>query len=488
MAVRTPMPPMKGTGIRKPKRARLGMVWARLARARTGRARRGRRARAMPRGTPIATAMPAETRTSRTCWPVRSSSSERRSARNLSRPTRDPSRPRRGDEVGHEPGLGRLPEQRGCAALQDAAAVHHRHLVAEPEGLRHVVGDEQDRLAQARLQAAELVLQQPPGEGIERAEGLVHQQQWRIGGEGAGDADPLALAARELGGAQGREAIGVEADEREQLPRPRDAPRRWPAHQLGHQAHVALHGEVGNEPHLLDDVAGAAAQLDGVPRLEPPPPDDDRAGVGLDQAVEGLERGRLARAAGAEQDQHAAVFHGEREAVEGRAPARIALVDVDELDGDGHGRPAATHSSASCLPFTRACSRFVSPPRKKVFSRRSRVTPSPSTWTLTLWVPAGTSSVADSLPRRLLKRSSFVFTRLSSGSSSTLWSSTQTCILPVRKGWSRVRLMWAGEGIGVGPAGGAMPAPAVPAAPGVEAGGRPEAMNRATAAESPRPA
>src|SRR5438034_1238174 len=292
MAVRTPMPPMKGTGIRKPKRARLGMVWARLARARTGRARRGRRARAMPSGTPIATAMPAETRTSRTCWPVRSSS------------------------------------QSAC------------------------------------------------------------------------DAAPLALAARKLGGGQGCEAARIQADEGEQFVRPRGAPRRRPPHQLGYQSHVALHGEVGDQPRFLDDVAGAAPQLDGVPRLEPPPQDHDRAGVGLDQAVEGLERGRLARAAGAEQDQHTAVFDRQREAVEGHASARIALVDVDELDGDGHGRPAAIHSSASCLPSTRACSRFVSPPRKKVFRRRLRVTPSPSTWTLTLWVPAGTSSVADSLPDR----------------------------------------------------------------------------------------
>src|SRR6185503_20313318 len=158
MAVRTPMPPMKGTGIRKPKRARLGLVWARLARPRTGRARRGRRARAMPRGTPMATARPADTRTRRTCCPVRSSSSDRRSARNLSSPTRDPSWERGGDELGHEAGQGRFAELRGRAALEHAAAVHHRDLVPEAKGLRHVVGDEQHRLAEMRLHPAELVL------------------------------------------------------------------------------------------------------------------------------------------------------------------------------------------------------------------------------------------------------------------------------------------------------------------------------------------
>ncbi|MNF90332.1 hypothetical protein D3C84_728920 [compost metagenome] len=36
------------------------------------------------------------------------------------------------------------------------------------------------------------------GEGIEGAEGLIHQQHTRVGGEGAGQADTLFLATREL--------------------------------------------------------------------------------------------------------------------------------------------------------------------------------------------------------------------------------------------------------------------------------------------------
>ncbi|MOA32777.1 hypothetical protein D3C78_1540220 [compost metagenome] len=43
------------------------------------------------------------------------------------------------------------------------------------------------------------------GEGVERAERLVQQQQLRPGGQGAGNADPLALTAGELpDGALGR--------------------------------------------------------------------------------------------------------------------------------------------------------------------------------------------------------------------------------------------------------------------------------------------
>ena len=50
------------------------------------------------------------------------------------------------------------------------------------------------------LQSQELVLQPLAHHRVDGAEGLVHQQHRRVGGERAGDADPLALAAGELAG------------------------------------------------------------------------------------------------------------------------------------------------------------------------------------------------------------------------------------------------------------------------------------------------
>jgi hypothetical protein len=79
IAVRAPIPPMRGSGIRNPKRARLGIVWTTFAKPRTGRARRGRRVSATPSGTPIATASAVETRTRTTCSPVSATISVRRS-------------------------------------------------------------------------------------------------------------------------------------------------------------------------------------------------------------------------------------------------------------------------------------------------------------------------------------------------------------------------------------------------------------------------
>ena len=52
----------------------------------------------------------------------------------------------------------------------------------------------------SRLQAQELVLQALAVDRVDRAERLVHEHQRRVGGERAGDADALALAAGELRG------------------------------------------------------------------------------------------------------------------------------------------------------------------------------------------------------------------------------------------------------------------------------------------------
>ena len=55
-----------------------------------------------------------------------------------------------------------------------------------------------DRLARLAVDAGRSPLQRVAGDRIERAERLVHQQQLGIGGQRAGDADTLLLAARQL--------------------------------------------------------------------------------------------------------------------------------------------------------------------------------------------------------------------------------------------------------------------------------------------------
>ena len=84
--------------------------------------------------------------------------------------------------------------------LEHAADVEDRDAVAELHRFLDVVGDEHDGLLQLALEAPELVLEPGAGDRVDRTERLVHEQDRRIGRERAGDADALALPARELVG------------------------------------------------------------------------------------------------------------------------------------------------------------------------------------------------------------------------------------------------------------------------------------------------
>src|SRR4029077_7252198 len=68
----------------------------------------------------------------------------------------------------------------------------------EQECFAKIVGDKDDGLAETASEGAEFTLKLGAGDGIESAERLVHQENGRVGGKGAGDADALALAAREF--------------------------------------------------------------------------------------------------------------------------------------------------------------------------------------------------------------------------------------------------------------------------------------------------
>ncbi len=102
------------------------------------------------------------------------------------------------DEIGHIL-VGRvLDDILRRAALDDAAAFHDGDAVADAEGLVEIVADEQDGLLQAALEFQQFVLQPGADQRIERRERLVHQQDRRAGGKGAGETDALLHAARKL--------------------------------------------------------------------------------------------------------------------------------------------------------------------------------------------------------------------------------------------------------------------------------------------------
>ena len=84
---------------------------------------------------------------------------------------------------------------------------HDRNPVTEQERLVDIVGDEEHGLLVRAPDAGQLLLHDPAGLRIERAERLVHQQNRRIIGEDARDLQALAHAARKLAGMMVLEAF-----------------------------------------------------------------------------------------------------------------------------------------------------------------------------------------------------------------------------------------------------------------------------------------
>ena len=118
------------------------------------------------------------------------------------------------------------PRQRHPPVADDARARprrHDHHAVGQRDRLLEIVGDEQHRLAVGVPQFQQQIAHDLPGLGVERPERLVHQQDLRIADQHLGEADALALAARQ----HVRIAVGesAEPDRRQPVLRALPAPR-----------------------------------------------------------------------------------------------------------------------------------------------------------------------------------------------------------------------------------------------------------------------
>ena len=87
----------------------------------------------------------------------------------------------------------------GLAVFDQLAEVEEGGPLRHARGLLHVVGDDRDRVAAAKL--VDQLLDLGGGDRIERRAGLVHQDDFGIDRDRAGDAQPLLLAARQRGAA-----------------------------------------------------------------------------------------------------------------------------------------------------------------------------------------------------------------------------------------------------------------------------------------------
>jgi hypothetical protein len=217
------------------------------------------------------TAIAVETTTSSTCWPTSVASSCRFVSQKRTTPVTGAG-PRRWtwrdrdgiDERAYARIFG-LKNGARRAAPNQMARVEDSDAIREGNRFGHVVRDQQHRLAQPRLDAAELDLQLTARDRVERAERLVHQQDRRIRGEGPRHADALTLSARQLIGPPGGVVVAREPDQPEQLADARAHALVLPAFEPRHDSDVVGDGQVRKESHLLNDVAHGPAQADHIP-------------------------------------------------------------------------------------------------------------------------------------------------------------------------------------------------------------------------------
>ena len=79
--------------------------------------------------------------------------------------------------------------------LLNFAVVHENNEISKVKGFLHVVGDKDDGFVQLLLQGFHLLLEGAPGHGVQRAEGLIHENNGRGSGQGTQDSHTLLLSA-----------------------------------------------------------------------------------------------------------------------------------------------------------------------------------------------------------------------------------------------------------------------------------------------------
>ena len=154
-------------------------------------------------------------------------------------------------EADHSAPPEALAELLGAALGDDAALAQDRHAVGEVLGLVHVVGGEEDRLAE-RLEALDHVPGVAPGGRVEAGGRLVEEDQVGVADDPDRDVGAAFLAAGE--GADAGVAFVAEAD---QLDRLVDRPRRLV--EAGEEGDRLVHGPERVELALLQDQADAVA-------------------------------------------------------------------------------------------------------------------------------------------------------------------------------------------------------------------------------------
>ena len=167
------------------------------------------------------------------------------------------------------------------------------------------------------------------GAGVQRGQRLVQEQQGGLPGQGAGQGDPLGLPAGQLGGFAAGQVGQPEPGQPDGGGGPGGVPAL--AADAGGEGHVLGHGEVGEEPVVLEDEpdrpAGGLHERAGLRVVQDLPGQGDPAGGDGGQAGDGAEQGGFPGAVGAEQPEDLPGRRGEGDGQGEPAPADLRIHD-----------------------------------------------------------------------------------------------------------------------------------------------------------------
>ena len=247
----------------------------------------------------------------------------------------------------------RLAEQPfGRRAFNEPAEIHHRHLARDMLDHGEVVADEEIGEAEIAAQFAQQVQDLRLHRHIERRRRLVAHHDARPQHQGAGDGDPLALAAGQFGW-QAAAHLGGEADSRQHLvgaPGPlgtTDVALRRQGHgdDVGDLGQRIERGE-GILEHRLDQArACLAVHVEDALAL-----DGDVPGVGLEQAEDQARQRGLAAARFADDAQHAAFRHSQTYIVDRDHPALAGFEGLGEVADLDCGHAGNRHRKSWAAP------------------------------------------------------------------------------------------------------------------------------------------
>ena len=232
------------------------------------------------------------------------------------------------DKPGHEGTLRFLVERLGIGHLFDPAVTQHGDAVRHDHGLLLVVGDVHDRDAQCLVDAADLVLHLLTKPAVQRAEGFVHEDQFRIEYQGTGDGHALLLPAGKLAGTPVLESFQLH---QLQGPfHPFAALAAVHAADLERKCEIGPHRHVGEEGVVLEhhaDAAPAGRQVvDGAAAHE------DLARGGRLEAGQHHEAGGLARTGRTQEGEKLSLADVQVDAVYYRGLSVIAFADFAVFD------------------------------------------------------------------------------------------------------------------------------------------------------------